>query len=155
MKVCRKLSHVEEGRNFIHLTEEQSASLFRIFAAALSELNWHGDFSAFWSAHTSLSSEQFSTVMRALTEGLLLCNEIAGKHVALLAKASGRGSKICMSILNQGGLPCLITAITAMLSPSMALLRRLEAMQSNGRAALDYLCCNGMALNLLWNFFIL
>lgn len=119
------------------LDDDLSARLFQVLVKALVELNWcGGDFGPFWNCYTSLSSDQFTEVIRLLVVDALRGDDHAGKCVALLARASSRGKHICTVILTQGALPCLVAVVSSLLSPN-------ASKQTEKKSALSYLCCNG------------
>jgi hypothetical protein len=117
--------------------------LFRVFSKSLMELNWYGDFHSFWFSYTSLSTEQFNAIIKLIVEGVLECNNFSGKCAALLAKASSRGKHICSAILYQGGLPCLISSVSTLLTPGA---KASMSDESDPDSAVNYFCCNCCAI---------
>jgi hypothetical protein len=128
--------------NFL-MNTELSLRVFQLLVESLVELNWcGGEFTMFWTAFTSLSSEHFSAIIKLLVLGVLSCNDYGGKCMALLARASARGKQMCSTILTEGALPCVVAVITLALS-------RNNRQNMSGQAeesALNYLCCNGCVI---------
>lgn len=124
--------------NFV-LTVADSNRFYWAFLNALVELNWHGDYSTFWNAYTSLSTEQFNYLIKLLVVGLLTCKEYGGRCLALLARAS-RTKPICVVMFHYGALSCLIATISSMLTPGS---KSAPSGQLAPDSSLNYYCCNG------------
>ena len=124
----------------IVVDEDLSKVLFGALTQALVELNWQSEFTSFWTAYNSLSSEHLQAVLALVVEGVLECGEYGARCLALLAKVSARGKQVCAAVFGQGALPVVVAAISSVLAPGCKVL------PGSASTALSYLCCNGCVL---------